>query len=212
MEEDCRQERLSDCIPKTQNLMDNHQLIFASSEQELNNVCSTLNVAIECVEHYISMCYGPDKKQLYERMKDNSMGIIDDLCTNTTFRQEYLYHAKCLTNSSSAYDKSCKRSYMKFINESLTGVDPQMSNPEHSLAKFCCAYDNFITCINEQVEEHCQASTVDFYRNFMAKSTGNVFQNRCSNFTAGSTWCSKGSKNSVLVHLIMLTIASSFVR
>ncbi|GAB6021562.1 hypothetical protein CHUAL_004159 [Chamberlinius hualienensis] len=210
MEDDCRQERLSNCIPKTSNFIDNQQLIFASSERELNNVCGTLNVAIECVEHYISMCYGPDKKELYEKMRDNSMGIIDDLCTNTTFRQEYLYHAKCLSNSSSAYNNSCKRSYMKFINESLTGVDPVMANPQLSLVKFCCAYNNFVSCINQQIRRQCQLSTVNFYHNFMAKSTGLVFKSHCSNFTVESSWCSSAN-NFGVSHLILLMVIKFYL-
>ncbi|KAB7507370.1 hypothetical protein Anas_06432, partial [Armadillidium nasatum] len=112
--EECSTSRLQSCMNLLQTINKDHNLAFASTEEELLNMCSTMNTGFECVYDHVTRCFNKERRDLIYTLLQGTEDVIRLLCTPGDFRNNYKIHAPCMKNVSTD-SRMCGPHYQMLI-------------------------------------------------------------------------------------------------
>ncbi|XP_023242174.1 uncharacterized protein LOC111640397 [Centruroides sculpturatus] len=136
----CSLENFQKCMASLQEVTKSEKLAFATTKEELTNVCQQLQEGFYCVENHSKRCFSPSQKRLFDSVVSGSRNVIEDLCVSGVVQENYLRYAKCFKNVST--DKSkCATQYHRMVqlSESEEDINDEV---EDGLKETCCCFCN----------------------------------------------------------------------
>ncbi|XP_067129409.1 uncharacterized protein [Centruroides vittatus] len=190
----CSLENFQKCMASLQEVTKSKKLAFATTKEELTNVCQQLQEGFYCVENHSKRCFSPSQKRLFDSVVSGSRNVIEDLCVSGVVQENYLRYAKCFKNVST--DKSkCATQYHRMVqlSESEEDINDEV---EDGLKETCCAFTEFVHCKYTHTVKDCGQDAANFLQNHMDRMSGSLIHQHCSLYTFQSDAC--GTANIIL--------------
>lgn len=181
----CDAKYLQECMDLLQTINKDHNLAFASTEQELNTMCKTMRSGLECVHRHVTKCFDETRQRVIYQLLSGTESIIDSLCNKGSFRDRYQIHAPCMKNLSTDTNV-CGDQYKRLI---LSVNPPEKLDYEDSIRQQCCAFHNYLLCVTSAAERECGTQAANFIEEYSYRTAGPIIQTRCKVYVPGSLEC-----------------------
>ncbi|XP_076064806.1 uncharacterized protein LOC143038926 [Oratosquilla oratoria] len=185
LEEDCNTSKLQDCINMLQDINEDHDLAFASTEPELNRMCDTVEKGLNCVHNHVSHCFDKDRQRIINTLLTGTDDVIKNLCTPGKFRDNYRIYAPCMKNVSMD-NNMCGAEYKRLIHS----VGTDKATYEETVRQQCCAFHTYLDCVTATAEKECGKNAAHFIEDYSFRTASTIIQTRCRVYTPGSMECS----------------------
>ncbi|XP_037793441.1 uncharacterized protein LOC119588875 [Penaeus monodon] len=164
----CDAKYLQECMDLLQTINKDHNLAFASTEQELNTMCKTMRSGLECVHRHVTKCFDETRQRVIYQLLSGTESIIDSLCNKGSFRDRYQIHAPCMKNLSTDANV-CGEQYKRLI---LSVNPPEKLDYEDSIRQQCCAFHNYLLCVTSAAERECGTQAANFIEEYSYRTAG----------------------------------------
>ncbi|XP_045592110.1 uncharacterized protein [Procambarus clarkii] len=185
-QENCEPSFLQQCMDQLQAINKDHNLAFASTEGELNKMCSTMESGLDCVHSHVTRCFDESRQRVIYQLLTGTEDVIKSLCMAGSFRDQYLVHAACMRNLSTD-NLVCGLQYKRLIS---SVNPPEKINFEDSIRQQCCAFHNYLLCVTSAAERECGTQAAHFIEEYSYRTAGPIIQTRCKVYVPGSLECS----------------------
>ncbi|KAK8403541.1 hypothetical protein O3P69_000529 [Scylla paramamosain] len=186
---ECDPRHLQKCMKRLEAINEDHNLAFASTEPELDQMCHTMGSGLNCVKSHISRCFKVSRQQLIYQLLTGTEDVIHSLCMPGNFRDQYLQHSPCMKNLS-VDPQVCGKQYHRLINS----VDPaEKLEFEDSIRQQCCAFHNYLLCVTTAAERECSSEASYFIEEYSYRTARPIIQTRCKVYVPGSLECTYSS-------------------
>ncbi|XP_050688067.1 uncharacterized protein LOC126981248 [Eriocheir sinensis] len=201
---ECDPRHLQQCMKKLEAINEDHDLAFASTEPELDEMCHTMGSGLNCVKDHISRCFKAARQQLIYQLLTGTEDVIHSLCMPGAFREKYLQHSPCMKNLS-VDPQMCGKHYHRLISS----VDPaEKLEFEDSIRQQCCAFHNYLLCVTSAAERECSSKASYFIEEYSYRTARPIIQTRCKVYVPGSLECTysraPNSRAAPFLHLALL--------
>lgn len=141
---DCRTDSLNTCIRLADPLLESPRYVFPATPDDIDHVCNVLfprtwSEFVSCIRQYTADCLTSDQRADFQRAVGDSINSVHKMCTNTDYRNDYLRHAECIKERSTAPD-FCGPHYNRLV-EQVKGSRPA------SQRDMCCTHSSFKACV-----------------------------------------------------------------
>ncbi|XP_023344195.1 uncharacterized protein LOC111713548 [Eurytemora carolleeae] len=186
---DCSANIMAKCTDPLRVVTDNKDLGFATSYQELEQMCPKLMDGLRCIDTFTQKCLEREHRAYFNTLYTGTTQVISDLCNQGQYQTEYLQHAPCMRKAQAEYE-SCAQEYQLKIKA--------LNKPEKSGAKgtdednvqiLCCSFQEYLHCSEAVVNTTCGASTASFTKGFLDRMSGPLVQGHCQEYSVGSNMC-----------------------
>ncbi|XP_071527101.1 uncharacterized protein [Panulirus ornatus] len=205
--ENCEPRHLQGCMNQLQAINKDHNLAFASTEAELNKMCSTMETGLDCVHNHVTRCFETSRQRVIYQLLTGTEDIIKSLCMAGNFRDQYLVHVACMRNLSTD-NLVCGNQYKRLIS---TVSPPEKLNFEDSIRHQCCAFHNYLLCVTSAAERECGLQAAHFIEKYSYRTAGPLIQTRCKMYVPGSLECTHNSaalsRATILLAVSLLLVA-----
>ncbi|XP_067123777.1 uncharacterized protein [Centruroides vittatus] len=188
----CTLEEFHRCLNSLQSVTANNDLAFASTRQELLDVCRDLQESVLCVDDHMKLCFTPVQRKVFNQVVAGARQVIEELCVDGPIQQSYLRHALCFKNISLDEDK-CAPMYQNILKLSENVEDEP--DVEDGLRKSCCAFREFVHCKYLHVSQDCGSEAGEFLQEHLEKISAHLMYEHCATYTYGSEACSIANIN-----------------
>jgi len=185
--EACSPDIMSRCTEPLRVVTDNKDLGFASSQEELQDMCPKLIEGLRCIDNFTENCLEREHRAYFNTLYTGTTQVIMDLCNAGDYQTEYLSHAQCMRNAQADY-QLCAGEYQLRI-KSLNEVKSEATNTEQNVQVLCCSFKQYLSCSEEAVNETCGQSTAKFTKGFLDRMSGPLVQAHCQNYSADPDIC-----------------------
>lgn len=69
---------------------------------------------VDCINGYIDRCFTETRRHQFNKAVENPVDSVYQMCTSTSYQQEYLQHATCL-KSTLTEDAHCGKHYKQLV-------------------------------------------------------------------------------------------------
>ncbi|XP_067129352.1 uncharacterized protein [Centruroides vittatus] len=187
----CSLENFQKCMASLQAVTQSEKLAFATTREELKDVCLQLQEGFYCVENHSKKCFSSSQKRLFDSVVSGSRNVIEDLCVPGIVQEKYLRYAKCFKNVSTD-ERKCATQYHRMVHLSEYEEDTK-SEVEDGLKETCCAFTEFVHCKYIHAVRDCGQDAGDFLQNHMDRMSGSLIHQHCSLYTFQSDACTTAS-------------------
>jgi len=185
--EACSADIMSRCTEPLRVVTDNKDLGFASSQQELQEMCPKLIDGLRCIDNFTENCLEREHRAYFNTLYTGTTQVIMDLCNPGEYQTEYLSHAQCMRNAQADY-QLCAQEYQLRI-KSLNEVKTTSTNTEQNVQVLCCSFKQYLSCSEEAVNQTCGKSTASFTKGFLDRMSGPLVQAHCQDYSADPDIC-----------------------
>uniref|UniRef100_T1J9M9 DUF19 domain-containing protein n=1 Tax=Strigamia maritima TaxID=126957 RepID=T1J9M9_STRMM len=176
---------------------------FATTAEQLQKVCPAMQDNLHCVDEFATHCVPMTERAAILSLYQGIRKIINGLCTEGQFRQEYLRYAPCLWEDQNEYDK-CAVHYSNKVKqaESVGYADDEITK------QVCCAFHNLVDCSKKIYLLKCGAETAQYMEKYLDLIAGPVIKQSCApyQYVAMCSTASTFSYNSVILNIVLLLI------
>merc|ERR1719350_651761 len=146
---DCRADSLNTCIRLADPLLESPRYVFPATPEDIDHVCNVLfprtwSEFVSCIRQYTADCLTADQRADFQRAVGDSINSVHKMCTNTDYRNDYLLHAECIKERSTAAD-FCGPHYNRLV-EQVKGSRPT------SQRDMCCTHSSFKACVLHETQ------------------------------------------------------------
>ncbi|XP_076275174.1 uncharacterized protein LOC143206489 [Rhynchophorus ferrugineus] len=171
---------------------------FVSTKADLDKICPDLKQAIRCIHQYTRFCMEKNDRTHFKKLFHGTAEMVNHLCRNGTFQEEYLRHAPCM-QIVDPQNEVCFKKYTKNMSE-IQAKTPIDAIPESDVMAYrslqkrkrdaadegiknvCCAFQEYVECSTSTTEQICGAEAADFSRKFLDKMSSSMKQLHCQNY------------------------------
>jgi len=111
---ECHPLRMSKCTDPLKVVTDNRDLGFATSINELQEMCPKLMEGLRCIDDFTIKCLDREHRAYFNTLYAGTTNVIVDLCQEGAYQAAYLKHAPCMRAVQSGYEK-CAAEYQDRI-------------------------------------------------------------------------------------------------
>lgn len=187
----CGQEMLVRCAQPLRVFSENKDLTFAAKKEELELICPDLNQGLRCIDEYTRSCMAPQQRSHFNRLYSGSSMVIQEICQEGPYQEEFLRHAPCMKEVKEDYEE-CARDYeQKIHNMQALGNDTASNEEDNSdqVRKLCCSFQEYLRCSHAIVMDTCGEETAQFTKEFLDRMASSLIQIHCAKYPPGSQVC-----------------------
>jgi len=111
---DCHPLRMSKCTDPLKVVTDNRDLGFATSMNELQDMCPKLMEGLRCIDDFTIKCLDREHRAYFNTLYAGTTNVIVDLCQEGAYQAAYLRHAPCMRAVQTGYER-CAAEYQDRI-------------------------------------------------------------------------------------------------
>merc|ERR1711997_857279 len=119
--EDCAPAAMSRCTDPLKVVTDNRDLGFATSMDELQEMCPKLMEGLRCIDDFTVRCLDREHRAYFNTLYAGTTQVIVDLCQEGSYQSDYLRHAPCMRQVQSGYER-CASEYQQRIKSLNSGA------------------------------------------------------------------------------------------
>lgn len=188
----CSADAMSRCTDPLRVVTDNKDLGFATSQEELEQMCPKLMDGLRCIDNFTQKCLEREHRAYFNTLYTGTTQVIVDLCNPGAYQKEYLEHAPCMRKAQTEYE-SCADEYQLRI-KTLNKVDKEASGDEEdNVQVLCCSFQRYLHCSERVVNSTCGIHTATFTKGFLDRMSGPLVQGHCQEYSMGSDLCPRQS-------------------
>lgn len=184
----CSADAMSKCTDPLKVVTDNKDLGFATSKDELDEMCPKLMDGLRCIDDFTTKCLDEDHRAYFNTLYTGTTQVIMDLCKTGEYQTEYLKHARCMRNAQTEYE-SCVDIYQLRIKSLNKGEISAPKDEEDNVQVLCCSFQRYLHCSEQVVNSTCGAHTAGFTKQFLDRMSGPLVQQHCQHYEHGSEMC-----------------------
>lgn len=187
----CGQDMLSRCSQPLKVFSENKDLTFAAKKEELDLICPDLNEGLSCIDEYTRSCMSPHQRSHFNRLYAGSSMVIQEICQEGPYQEEFLRHAPCMKEVKEDYE-ICAREYEQKIHSMQAIGNQNTSSPEDGndqVRKLCCSFQEYLRCSHAIVMGTCGEETAQFTKAFLDRMASSLIQIHCEKYPPGSQIC-----------------------
>jgi len=184
----CSADAMSRCTDPLKVVTDNKDLGFATSKEELDEMCPKLMDGLRCIDDFTTKCLDEDHRAYFNTLYTGTTQVIMDLCQTGEYQTEYLKHARCMRQAQTEYE-SCVDVYQLRIKTLNKGEIATPTEEEDNVAVLCCSFQRYLHCSEQVVNTTCGATTAGFTKKFLDRMSGPLVQQHCEHYEHGSSMC-----------------------
>ncbi|XP_066996062.2 uncharacterized protein [Anabrus simplex] len=171
---------------------ENKEIRFVTNKEELDRMCPHLNHGLICVSQYTQRCMKQEEQDQFHRLYSGTRKVIEDVCEEGQYQQEYLRHAPCVQKVRSD-DENCAAKYQRElldINQETPSNVSSQSESNKNVQKVCCSLQTYLECSERAVLTMCGPETAAFTKGLLDTMASSLIQTHCEKYPAGSEECS----------------------
>lgn len=184
----CSADAMSRCTDPLKVVTDNKDLGFATSKDELDEMCPKLMDGLKCIDDFTTTCLDEDHRAYFNTLYTGTTQVIMDLCQAGDYQTEYLKHAACMRQAQTEYE-SCVDIYQLRIKTLNKGEVAAPSDEEDNVQILCCSFQRYLHCSEQVVNSTCGDHTAGFTKQFLDRMSGPLVQQHCQHYEHGSHMC-----------------------
>jgi len=184
----CSADAMSRCTDPLKVVTDNKDLGFATSKDELDEMCPKLMDGLRCIDDFTTSCLDADHRAYFNTLYTGTTQVIMDLCQTGQYQTEYLQHARCMRDAQTEYE-SCVDVYQLRIKALNKGEIATPSEEDDNVQVLCCSFQRYLHCSEQVVNSTCGAGTAGFTKKFLDRMSGPLVQQHCQHYEYGSEMC-----------------------
>jgi len=184
----CSADAMSRCTDPLKVVTDNKDLGFATSKDELDEMCPKLMDGLRCIDDFTTSCLDADHRAYFNTLYTGTTQVIMDLCQTGQYQTEYLKHARCMRDAQTEYE-SCVDVYQLRIKALNKGEIATPSEEDDNVQVLCCSFQRYLHCSEQVVNSTCGAGTAGFTKKFLDRMSGPLVQQHCQHYEYGSEMC-----------------------
>lgn len=200
----CQNEVVSECVSKLDLLSQNRSLAFATTEEELRQICGHLTSAMDCVNAFTHRCFNEKQREIYRRLTSGAAQLIEDFCREgSRFRLTYLKHSMCYKELQDDYNQ-CASVYMAQRAE----LQGQAISAQDKIRHSCCQMDGYKQCAKTAVLLRCDVEAAELAEDIIVKAGGYLVSTHCSGYRIDEPSCSGCSTKVAIALPAILGVAT----
>jgi len=192
----CSADAMSKCTDPLRVVTDNKDLGFATSQQELEEMCPKLMSGLRCIDNFTANCLEHSHRAYFNTLYTGTTQVIVDLCHAGNYQSEYLKHAPCMRKAQTEYE-SCADEYQLRIKALNKGGVASAEEEEDNVQVLCCSFQRYLHCSERVVNGTCGPETATFTKGFLDRMSGPLVQGHCQAYEMGSSMCDKESRSNL---------------
>jgi len=189
----CSADAMSRCTDPLRVVTDNKDLGFATSQEELEEMCPKLMDGLRCIDNFTTKCLEAEHRAYFNTLYTGTTQVIVDLCQKGEYQTEYLEHAPCMRKAQTEYE-SCADEYQLRIKTLNKGGVASPEEEEDNVQVLCCSFQRYLHCSEHVVNNTCGMDTASFTKGFLDRMSGPLVQGHCQDYEMGSEMCSRQPK------------------
>jgi len=190
----CSADAMSRCTDPLRVVTDNKDLGFATSQQELQEMCPKLMDGLRCIDNFTTKCLEEEHRAYFNTLYTGTTQVIVDLCQEGHYQEEYLKHAPCMRKAQTEYE-SCADEYQLRIKTLNKGGIATPEEEEDNVQVLCCSFQRYLHCSEHVVNGTCGMETASFTKGFLDRMSGPLVQGHCQTYEMGSAMCAPKSRS-----------------
>ncbi|PVD31117.1 hypothetical protein C0Q70_10395 [Pomacea canaliculata] len=136
-----------------------------SDAKTLEQQCSLLDSAKDCMSNFISDCYPSEAVDITVQTLESVVGYV----CSAEGKDALLSESECFANAD--IESSMQRCTDPLDLELQQAVVQLQANPQADTEIICRPIDNFATCATQRVRAECSQKAVNFVRNLISRVT-----------------------------------------
>lgn len=188
----CSAQAMSRCTDPLRVVTDNKDLGFATSHDELQQMCPKLMDGLHCIDNFTQMCLQREHRAYFNTLYTGTTQVIVELCRPGDYQREYLEHAPCMRKAQAEYE-ACADEYQLRINHLNKMEKNDDENEEKNVQVLCCSFQRYLHCSERVVNSTCGSYTANFTKGFLDRMSGPLVQGHCQDYGMGSDMCERQS-------------------
>jgi len=133
--EDCAPAAMSRCTDPLKVVTDNRDLGFATSMDELQEMCPKLMEGLRCIDDFTVRCLDREHRAYFNTLYAGTTQVIVDLCQEGSYQSDYLRHAPCMRQVQSGYER-CASEYQHRIKSLNSGAGEHVQGRSEEYADY----------------------------------------------------------------------------
>jgi len=187
----CSADAMSRCTDPLRVVTDNKDLGFATSQDELQQMCPKLMDGLRCIDNFTQKCLEREHRAYFNTLYTGTTQVIVDLCNPGPYQKEYLEHAPCMRKAQTEYE-GCADEYQLRI-KTLNKAERSDGSDEDNVQVLCCSFQRYLHCSERVVNSTCGMETATFTKGFLDRMSGPLVQGHCQEYSMGSDMCPRQS-------------------
>jgi len=188
----CSANAMSRCTDPLRVVTDNKDLGFATSQEELEQMCPKLMDGLRCIDTFTQKCLEREHRAYFNTLYTGTTQVIVDLCNPGPYQKEYLDHAPCMRKAQTEYE-SCADEYQLRIKTLNKADKSDNGDEEDNVQILCCSFQRYLHCSERVVNSTCGMNTATFTKGFLDRMSGPLVQGHCQDYGMGSDMCPRQS-------------------
>jgi len=188
----CSADAMSRCTDPLRVVTDNKDLGFATSQEELAEMCPKLMDGLRCIDSFTTECLEAEHRAYFNTLYTGTTQVIVDLCQVGQYQTEYLQHAPCMRQAQAEYE-SCADQYQLRIKTLNKGGVASPEEEEDNVQVLCCSFQRYLHCSEQVVNNTCGQDTASFTKGFLDRMSGPLVQGHCQDYSMGSEMCERNN-------------------
>ncbi|XP_054274160.1 uncharacterized protein LOC128993999 [Macrosteles quadrilineatus] len=168
---ECTKQDYQYCVKLADPLLKDPQLIYPDKQQDIDHVCRTWSLFVNCVKDYTEKCFTERRRQEFNKAVESPVDSIHQLCTVPEYQNEYLKHASCM-KATLTKDSHCGRHY-RHLAAQVSG--------DAGRAAICCSHHRFRECVLDRTRNTCDPQAGPFSRQILDKALS-FLKDQCHNY------------------------------
>lgn len=193
LQDRCSADAMSRCTDPLRVVTDNKDLGFATSQQELQEMCPKLMAGLRCIDNFTTTCLEEEHRAYFNTLYTGTTQVIVDLCHTGDYQTEYLRHAPCMRRAQTEYE-NCADEYQLRIKTLNKGGVATPEEEQANVQVLCCSFQRYLHCSEQVVNHTCGMDTASFTKGFLDRMSGPLVQGHCQEYEMGSPMCSRQPK------------------
>ncbi|XP_077298703.1 uncharacterized protein LOC143919954 [Arctopsyche grandis] len=172
---------------------------FPVSEDKISEFCREYHEYNKCVVSWADRCISGIERIQFDVLTDKSMKFLKTLCTNDTFKNDYLNEKETFEKIADQW-KKCQNTYAMTVAD--TQKDPAVNK---TINEICCAKDEFHSCIDSLCNNECSKDGKSLYNSViqMMREASEVLN--CENNPSYKSTC-KSSASYATISITLLSL------
>ncbi|XP_050526568.1 uncharacterized protein LOC126897199 [Daktulosphaira vitifoliae] len=186
-------------------------LPVAEKKEDLSVNCpySGLEKHLVCVDVFTRKCMSPKQRSSFYQLYNKPPLLMQELCQDGPYQDEYLKHAPCLKKVHKEYEE-CGKEHQKHITEMMANNNSTIQfQPSHdmneNLKHLCRSFRGYLICVNDIVKATCGETTVAFTKQFLSEMASSLLK-ICENSSVDMKTEDENSSTSLHLSLFLISV------
>lgn len=216
-----------DQCAKPLSILTDSGLSFATTKEDLDRTCPTFQEALKCIQSYTRRCMSYDQRKHFRKLFHGTSSVVEKLCRNGTYQEEYLKHAPCMKEVEKD-TRVCFAKYSQAINEIQMRTEAEEEREEilntdifmyekrkretadRGIRNVCCSFQEYMECSTSTMRRACGEEAEKFSRKFLDHMSSAIIRTHCHEYSPDVCGIKRASPSSAS-HTVLAKMAVLFV-